>query len=125
MLDRRRPHRPRASIAALFAVPLIAVMLAPAAVLAATPVRVLPSAGISIDGSNADWDRDADFLAEMYEAGKPDHPVLLYAYARYDCGTGTMYVFVDDPDLRDRALEFRQLRQDREHRQVGRRIVRR
>src|SRR6478752_1103577 len=33
-------------------------------------------------------------LANMYEAGKPDKPVLSRLYGRYDCSTETFYVFV-------------------------------
>ena len=35
-----------------------------------------------------------DFLAVMYEAGKPEKDVLANLYGRYDCGTHTMYVLV-------------------------------
>ena len=30
----------------------------------------------------------------MFQAGKPEKPVLATAYGQYDCGTGTMYVMV-------------------------------
>ena len=65
-------------------------------VLAAAPnVREVTPAGITIDGSRADWDDpSADFLADMFEAGKPDHPVLAKLYGRYDCASRTFYVHV-------------------------------
>ena len=65
-------------------------------VLAAAPnVREVTPAGITIDGSRADWDdSSADFLADMFEAGKPDHPVLAKLYGRYDCASRTFYVHV-------------------------------
>ena len=43
----------------------------------APDVREVTPANIAIDGNAADWTTPGlDFLAEMYEAGKPDHPVL-------------------------------------------------
>ena len=64
--------------------------------LAAAPnVREVTPAGIDIDGSRADWDDpSADFLADMYEAGKPDHPILAKLYGRYDCASRTFYVHI-------------------------------
>ncbi len=68
----------------------------PAPALAAAPdVRYVSPSGVAVDGSAADWDRGADFLADMFEAGKPDKRILSTSYARYDCATGTMYVFVE------------------------------
>ena len=72
---------------------------------AAPNVRYLSPSGITIDGSDADWDRTQDFLAEMFEAGKPEKRVLSLAYARYDCAAGTMVVFIETVDwLGDPAL---------------------
>ncbi len=97
MTTTRRPRRSTTrTVLALVASAFVLALLTPAAALAQTPVRVLTDAGITVDGSAADWDRDLDFLAVMYEAGKPDHPAFSDAYARYDCTTGTMYVFVEN-----------------------------
>ncbi len=65
-------------------------------ILAAAPdVREITPADIAIDGSAVDWDEPAaDFLSDMYEAGKPDKDVLSKLYGRYDCSTETFYVLV-------------------------------
>jgi hypothetical protein len=70
--------------------------MAAAVSLAAAPnVREITPAGITINGSDGDWDEPtADFLAEMYEAGKPEKDVLSHLYGRYDCATQTFYVHV-------------------------------
>src|SRR6478735_1546100 len=67
---------------------------------AAPDVRIVTPAGITIDGSAGDWDsKPADFLADMYQAGISTKPVLSKVYGRYDCGTGTFYMYVQtDPD---------------------------
>ena len=70
-------------------------MAVPAAVHAQTPIRVVDSSDMPIDGDISDWDRSADFLEVMFEAGKPDHPIRSTAYAQYDCSTGTVYVMVE------------------------------
>ena len=62
---------------------------------AAPDVREVTPAGITIDGSAGDWDEPAaDFLANMFEAGKPDKDILSKLYGRYDCATDTFYVLV-------------------------------
>ena len=65
-------------------------------VMAAAPnVRVVDPAGIDIDGAAGDWDESSkDFLADMYQAGKPEKDVLSKLYARYECGSETMFVYV-------------------------------
>jgi hypothetical protein len=95
MRSRHPSHLIRRLAAGGTAAVLLAVLWAPGIVRAAEPVRVLDPAGITIDGSAGDWDRSADFLAQMFEAGNPDKRVLSRLYARYDCGTETMYVFVE------------------------------
>ena len=93
-------RRARAQIAApaiLFVLSLVVLpRLDGHAVRAAAPnVREVTPAGISIDGSRSDWDSpNADYLANMYEAGNAAKPVLSKLYARYDCATETMYVEV-------------------------------
>src|SRR5262245_8277971 len=62
---------------------------------AAPDVRIVTPAGITIDGSDGDWDQPSkDFLADMYEAGKPDKRVLAKLYGRYDCDDETFFVHV-------------------------------
>src|SRR6476659_9616060 len=75
---------------------LLAWRLGTTTILAVAPdVREVTPAGIAIDGSAGDWDDPtADFLADMFEAGKPDKDVLSKLYGRYDCSTGTFYVLV-------------------------------
>ena len=89
-------HRRRALGIALAVVCLVW-PLSPTTVMAAAPdVREITPAGITIDGSAGDWDEPgADFLANMFEAGNPDKPVLSRLYGRYDCSTETFYVFVE------------------------------
>ena len=91
---RRSSRVPLATAAAL--VLAIGGVLSALPVLAAAPnVREVTPAGITIDGSRADWDDpSADFLADMYEAGKPDHPILAKLYGRYDCASRTFYVHI-------------------------------
>ena len=63
---------------------------------AAPDVRIVTPAGITIDGSAGDWDSlGPDFLADMYQAGIPTKQVLSKVYGRYDCGTGTFYMYVE------------------------------
>ncbi len=90
----RSSRVPLATAAAL--VLAIGGVLSALPVLAAAPnVREVTPAGIAIDGSRVDWDDpSADFLANMYEAGKPDHPVLAKLYGRFDCASRTFYVHV-------------------------------
>ena len=88
--------RRRRAVAIMLGVVLLAWRLGPTTSLAAAPdVREITPAGITIDGSAADWDEPAaDFLADMFEAGKPDKDVLSRLYGRYDCSIETFYVFV-------------------------------
>ena len=77
------------------AVALVAVSIPRVGYAAAPNARIVTPAGIVINGSNSDWDnQSADFLSDMYTAGKPDKPVLAKFYARYDCGTKTFYAHV-------------------------------
>ena len=77
------------------AVALVAVSIPQVGYAAAPNVRIVTPAGIVINGSNSDWDnQSADFLSDMYTAGKPDKPVLAKFYARNDCGTETFYAHV-------------------------------
>jgi hypothetical protein len=95
-------HRPGHARTAATVVAVLALILfvmpglSGRAVLAAAPdVREVTPAGISIDRSRADWDSpNADYLADMYEAGNPDKWVLSKLYGRYDCATETMYVLI-------------------------------
>ncbi len=95
MIVRRRHTVVAAWLAFLFACASM-----PAAVLAAAPdVRELDPATVAVDGSIADWEApfgagNPNYLADMFQAGKPEKPVLATAYGQYDCGTGTMYVMV-------------------------------
>ena len=74
---------------------LVAVSIPRVGYAAAPNVRIVTPANIDIDGSNGDWDsQSADFLSDMYQAGKPEKPVLSKLYGRYDCGTNTFYVHV-------------------------------
>ena len=62
--------------------PLVAVAIPRDGYAAAPNVRIVTPAGIAIDGSNGDWDnQSADFLSDMYTAGKPDKPVLAKSMA--------------------------------------------
>ena len=86
----------RRALAIVLGVVLLGWRLGPTTTLAAAPdVREVTPAGITIDGSAGDWDEPAaDFLANMFEAGKPEKDVLSRLYGRYDCSTETFYVFV-------------------------------
>ena len=86
----------RRALAIAFGVFALTSRLGPATTLAAAPdVREVSPADITIDGSAADWDEPAaDFLSDMFEAGKPDKDVLSKLYGRYDCATETFYVLV-------------------------------
>ena len=66
------PHR--RALAVLLGVIVLVWQLGPTTILAAAPdVREYTPADIAIDGSSADWDEPAaDFLADMFEAGKPE-----------------------------------------------------
>src|SRR6186713_2696387 len=91
----RRLSVARSAIVLLAACALVALTIPLAGYAAAPNVRPVTPANITIDGSNGDWDEQSlDYLADMYEAGKPEKDVLSKLYARYDCGTGTMYVQV-------------------------------
>ena len=99
MLSRRTGERSclnGARLAIVLGVVLLVWRLGPTTTLAAAPdVREVTPAGITIDGSAGDWDEPAaDFLANMFEAGKPEKDVLSRLYGRYDCSTETFYVFV-------------------------------
>ena len=95
MLLALRARRIAGTLAVAAVIVALAVPAGPAVMAAAPDVREVSPAGISIDGSRSDWDSpSADYLADMYEAGKPDNPVLSKLYARYDCATQTMYVLV-------------------------------
>ena len=86
----------RRALAIVLGVVLLVWRLGPTTTLAAAPdVREVTPAGITIDGSSGDWDEPAaDFLANMFEAGKPEKDILSRLYGRYDCSTETFYVFV-------------------------------
>ena len=95
MLRALRARRIAGTLAIAATIVAIAVPAGPTVMAAAPDVREVTPAGISIDGSRSDWDSPSgDYLADMYEAGKPDKPVLSKLYARYDCATQTMYVLV-------------------------------
>lgn len=91
---RRRPLRRIATI--LLAGGGLLVVSIPRVVIGAAPdVRIVTPAGITINGSSGDWDSPAaDFLADMYEAGKPDKSVLAKLYGRYDCDARVFFVHV-------------------------------
>ena len=65
---------------------------------AAPDVRELNPATVAVDGSISDWgalgNSNPNYLADMFQAGKPEKPVLAKAYGQYDCGSGTMYIMV-------------------------------
>ena len=90
------PRRTATRAAALILMAGVLLMPAARPARAAAPnVREVTPAGITIDGSSSDWTSPgADYLADMYEAGKPDKDVLANLYGRYDCGTETFYVLV-------------------------------
>ena len=91
----RLPSRVPLAVAAALVLTIGGVLSALPVLAAAPNVREVTPAGITIDGSRADWDdSSADFLADMFEAGKPDHPVLAKLYGRYDCASRTFYVHV-------------------------------
>ena len=86
----------RRALAIVLGVVWLVWRMGPSAILAAAPdVREITPAGIAIDGLAGDWDEPAaDFLSDMFEAGKPDKDVLSRLYGRYDCSTETFYVLV-------------------------------
>ena len=85
------------------------------------PVRIVTPAGVTIDGSAGEWSRPQDFLAYMYEAGKPDKRVPVHAVCalrlrdRDDVRIRGNGAQLDHP-----AVGFRQLREDRQQRQARR-----
>jgi len=87
--------RARLSLIATAAIGVVLLLpaLAPVALAADLPVRVLTPAGITIDGDLSDWDTQ-DELAPLNEGGDTSKPVLAQSYARYDCATGTLYLMV-------------------------------
>src|SRR6476620_3655775 len=89
-------HRQQRALVIVLGLVELVWRLGPSTVLAAAPdVREVSPAGITIDGSAADWDEPAaDFLSDMFEAGKPDKDVLSHLYGRYDCSSETFYVLV-------------------------------
>src|SRR4029079_4628048 len=91
--ERLKRRRALAIVLGVFA---LTSRVGPSTTLAAAPdVREISPAGITIDGSATDWDElAADFVSDMFEAGKPDKDVLSKLYGRYDCSTGTFYVLV-------------------------------
>ena len=48
-----------------------------------------------VDGISNEWNLSSDLFANMYQAGKPDKPVLSKLYIRYACDTETLYVLDD------------------------------
>jgi hypothetical protein len=86
----------RRALAIVLGVVLLAWRLGPTTIQAAAPdVREVTPADITIDGSAGDWDEPAaDFLSDMFEAGKPEKDVLSRLYGRYDCAAETFYVFI-------------------------------
>jgi len=56
------------------------------------------AADIKVDGDIKDWDLSADFLHDMYKAGRPDYysgwDLGGKAYSRYDCATNTVCIMV-------------------------------
>ena len=93
----RTPRRRHSGLAGVLTMLVLVAWLVPAATTsaAAPNVRLLSPTGITIDGSNSDWDRPLDFLVNMFEAGRPDKDILAKAYARYDCAREMMVVFVE------------------------------
>jgi hypothetical protein len=47
-----------------------------------------------VDGNPGEWNLGDDLFANMYQAGKPDKPVLSKLYIRYACDTETLFVLV-------------------------------
>ena len=94
--ERSGPDVATVAPAVAILVVLIAIATPPAVRAAAPDVREVSPAEIVIDGRRVDWDTPAlDFLAPMYQAGKPDKPVLSRLYGRYDCADETFYVLVE------------------------------
>ena len=81
------------AVAAVIVVWLLATLPPQAGLAAAPNIREITPAGITIDGSPADWDTpDLDFLDNMFEAGNPTKDVLAKACGHYDCATQTFYI---------------------------------
>jgi hypothetical protein len=54
-----------------------------------------PSYGNAVvDGNSGEWNLGEDLFANMYQAGKPDKPVLSKLYIRYACDTERLFVLV-------------------------------
>ena len=60
----------------------------------APPIEIVPVSGTAdIDGNDSEWGQ-ADFVAEMHEAGNSSKDLLSNLYMRYDCSNKTAYVLV-------------------------------
>jgi hypothetical protein len=79
--------RSAASIAA--GVVLLSALIAPAAVLAASPSE----GSATVDGATGDWSLGADFFADMTPGGSGS-AVLAKLYLRYDCEDEVLYALV-------------------------------
>ena len=81
---------------------------------AALPARAQLTAtggGIVVDGAIGDWDLEADYFADMFNAGRnnpgwPGYAVLSTLYLRYDCETGLLCALVLDDTSDDLTPEL-------------------
>lgn len=90
----KKNNRPTYPLFALGLLPvlLFLLILAPGVSAIAAPEPTYDTA--VVDGSSGEWDLNADFFADMHEAGKAEKTVFSKLYMRYDCTIGTAYVLV-------------------------------
>jgi hypothetical protein len=74
---------------------MLLLVLSLSTVLAAAASPPEPTYGTAVVGGGYDeWDLNADFFANMYEAGQSDKDLMSKLYLRYDCATETVYALV-------------------------------
>lgn len=86
----RSIRRRLASILALGG--LLAALILPGSVAAAAPDVTYGTA--NVDGNAGEWDLNADFFASLHAGSNVAFPARADSYARYDCASSTLYVYV-------------------------------
>lgn len=86
-----RPSFRRLGLVAVLSA-LVAALSLPAAVAAAAPDVSLGTA--NVDGNAGEWDLGADFFASLHAGSDIGNPARADSYARYDCGSSTLFVLV-------------------------------
>jgi hypothetical protein len=71
---------------------LLAALALPGSVAAAAPDVTYGTA--NVDGNAGEWDLNADFFASLHAGSNVAFPARADSYARYDCASSTLYVYV-------------------------------